>query len=114
MDAGIGGETASVLGEKLAALAEKQQVFCVTHLPQVAACGRQHYHVGKGVHDNRTRATIKLLDQRGRIEEISRLMGGKTVSDTTRKQAWEMLKKRNTHMDLSGESWAGESFRQPS
>lgn len=106
VDAGIGGETASVLGEKLASLSEKQQVFCVTHLPQVAACGRQHYHVGKGVYNNRTRATISLLDQRGRIEEISRLMGGNTVSDTTRKQAWEMLKKRNTHMDLSGESWA--------
>ena len=91
VDAGIGGKTASVLGEKLAGLAEKQQVFCVTHLPQVAACGQRHYHVGKGVYQNRTRATIKLLDQKGRIEEISRLMGGDTVSDTTRKQAWEML-----------------------
>ena len=78
----------------------------MTHLPQVAACGQRHYHVGKGVYQNRTRATIKLLDQKGRIEEISRLMGGDTVSDTTRKQAWEMLCKRNNLMDLPGKNWA--------
>ena len=106
VDAGIGGQTASVLGEKLAALAEKQQVFCVTHLPQVAACGWRHYHVGKGVYKNRTRATIRLLDQQGRIEEISMMMGGDTVSDTTRKQAWEMLCKRNNHRGLPEKDWA--------
>jgi len=106
VDSGIGGKTASVLGEKLARLAEKQQVFCVTHLPQVAACGKRHYHVGKGVYKDRTRATIHLLDQQGRIEELSRLMGGDTVSDTTRKQAWEMLNKRNLLAELPGEGLA--------
>ena len=100
VDAGIGGQTASVLGEKLSSLAEKQQVFCVTHLPQVAAFGWSHYHVGKSLYKNRTRATISLLDQQGRIEELSMMLGGDTVSDTTRKQAWEMLYKRNSHMKL--------------
>lgn len=97
VDAGIGGKTASVLGEKLARLSEKQQVFCVTHLPQVAAFGNRHYHVGKGVYKNRTRATIRILDQKERIEELSRLMGGDTVTDTTRKQAWEMLCRGGGH-----------------
>jgi DNA repair protein RecN (Recombination protein N) len=100
VDAGIGGQTASVLGEKLSSLAEKQQVFCVTHLPQVAAFGWSHYHVGKSLYKDRTRATISLLDQQGRIEELSMMLGGDTVSDTTRKQAWEMLYKRNSHMNL--------------
>lgn len=91
VDAGIGGKTASVLGEKLARLSVNQQVFCVTHLPQVAAFGDRHYHVGKGEYQNRTRVEIKMLGREERIEELSRLMGGETVTDTTRKQASEML-----------------------
>ena len=102
VDAGIGGKTASVLGEKLARLADKQQVFCVTHLPQVAAFGSRHYHVGKNVYKNRTRAEIKLLDQNDRIEELARLMGGDAVSDTTRKQAWEMLTRHGNIQAAAG------------
>jgi DNA repair protein RecN (Recombination protein N) len=76
IDAGIGGRTAQVLGEKLASLSRKCQVMCVTHLPQVASKAAWHAAVCKVVENGRTGVRICVLDGEERVEEIARMMGG--------------------------------------
>lgn len=93
VDAGIGGRVASTIGEKLARLGTEHQVFCVTHLPQVASYASQHFHVAKRPSDERTIVEIAPLEERARVEEISRMMAGKALTDTTRKQARELLRR---------------------
>lgn len=90
VDAGIGGRTASSLGQKLNRIAATHQVFCVTHLPQIAAFAREHFHIGKVESNNRTVVQITPLDEDARIEELARMMAGETVSETTLRQAREM------------------------
>lgn len=94
VDAGIGGRAATSLGEKLFRLSEKHQVFCVTHLPQIAAYAGQHFHVGKQARDERTVVTLEKLDESTRVEELSRMLAGEAVSETTRRQARELLSNR--------------------
>ncbi len=94
IDAGIGGRVASTLGEKLAALASTNQVFCVTHLPQIAAAAARHFHVGKSVEGERTRIDLRLLEPEQREEEIARMLAGNRVTTTTLRQARELLAKR--------------------
>ncbi len=91
IDAGIGGRVASTLGEKLAALATENQVFCVTHLPQIAAAAARHFHVGKTVEGDRTRIHLRLLGADEREAEIARMLAGNRVSETTLRQAKELL-----------------------
>lgn len=93
VDAGIGGRVASTIGEKLARLGTEHQVFCVTHLPQVASYASQHFHVTKRPDAARTIVEIASLEKRARVEEISRMMAGKALTDTTRKQARELLRR---------------------
>lgn len=93
VDAGIGGRVASTIGEKLARLGTAHQVFCVTHLPQVASYASQHFHVTKRSSAERTIVEIVPLEQKARVEEISRMMAGKALTDTTRKQARELLRR---------------------
>jgi len=93
VDAGIGGRVASTIGEKLARLGTAHQVFCVTHLPQVASYASQHFHVTKRPSAERTIVEIVPLEQKARVEEISRMMAGKALTDTTRKQARELLRR---------------------
>ena len=93
VDAGIGGRVASTIGEKLARLGTAHQVFCVTHLPQVASYATQHFHVTKRPSAERTIVEIVPLEQKARVEEISRMMAGKALTDTTRKQARELLRR---------------------
>ncbi|MCH8017157.1 MAG: DNA repair protein RecN, partial [Acidobacteria bacterium] len=76
VDAGIGGRVASTIGEKLARLGTAHQVFCVTHLPQVASYASQHFHVTKRPSAERTIVEIVPLEQKARVEEISRMMAG--------------------------------------
>ncbi|MGH9339284.1 MAG: DNA repair protein RecN [Acidobacteriota bacterium] len=92
VDSGIGGRVASSVGEKLARLAGQHQVFCVTHLPQLACYAKHHFHVDKKVRAERTVIELRLLENAARIEEISRMMAGERVTATTRKQARELLK----------------------
>jgi len=66
-------------------------VLCVTHLPQVAACGKHHYRVAKATHRGTTTSTITLLDAAARTEEIARMLGGLNITATTRRHAREML-----------------------
>ncbi len=91
VDTGVGGAVAEVVGRLLKELGGRHQVLCVTHLPQVAACGTQHYQVEKTTAQNATLSTIRILDQQGRVDEIARMLGGLTITDTTRKHASEML-----------------------
>ena len=80
VDAGIGGRVATVVGERLRALAGRCQVLCITHLPQVAAGGHAHYLVSKAVVDERTVTRVESLKGDRRVEEIARMMGGREVT----------------------------------
>jgi DNA repair protein RecN (Recombination protein N) len=91
VDAGIGGAVAEVVGRKLRTLGEERQVLCVTHLPQVAAQAREQWSVAKGTESGGTRSRVAVLDQKSRIEEIARMLGGVAITATTRKHAAEML-----------------------
>ncbi|MGN6390196.1 MAG: DNA repair protein RecN [Burkholderiaceae bacterium] len=92
VDSGIGGAVAEVVGRLLKRLGQDRQVLCVTHLPQVASQGNQHFQVAKAARDDgRTVSAIDALDARGRVEEIARMLGGLEITATTRKHARELL-----------------------
>lgn len=91
VDAGVGGAVAEVVGRLLRELGERHQVLCVTHLPQVAARGAHHYEVRKATSDGGTLSMIQALNQQGRVDELARMLGGLTITDTTRRHAREML-----------------------
>jgi DNA repair protein RecN (Recombination protein N) len=92
VDSGIGGGVAEVVGRKLKALTNTSQVFCITHLPQVASRGDIHFLIEKQVVIGRTVTTVRPLTQRERIDEIARMSGGLVITDTTRKLAAELLR----------------------
>jgi DNA repair protein RecN (Recombination protein N) len=91
VDAGIGGEVAEVVGQKLQQLGRRFQVICITHLPQIASRASTQYHLEKSVRGRRTVTTVQRLDAAGRIDEISRMIGGRTVTEPVRASAREML-----------------------
>ncbi|MFC3531285.1 DNA repair protein RecN [Vogesella facilis] len=91
VDVGIGGRVAEVVGKLLRQLGERYQVLCVTHLPQVASCGNQHWRVSKAAEAGRTVSRISPLDAEGRILEVARMLGGEDITATTRQHASEML-----------------------
>ncbi len=92
VDAGIGGGVAEVVGRKLKAIAARHQVLCVTHLPQIASLADSHFAASKRVEKNRTVAQVRRLSTDERIEEVARMLGGETVTDTARRHAREMVK----------------------
>ncbi|NQD35448.1 DNA repair protein RecN [Permianibacter sp. IMCC34836] len=91
VDVGIGGATAEIVGRLLRQLGDKAQVLCVTHQAQVAALGHHHYRVQKASDGKSTSTEVVTLSAKDRIEEIARMVGGTTITDTTRKHAKEML-----------------------
>ena len=91
VDTGIGGAVAEVVGKLLRELGLRHQVLCVTHLPQVAAQGQHHLQVSKKSQDGHTLSRIQVLDDTARVEEISRMLGGIAITNTTRQHAKEML-----------------------
>lgn len=91
VDVGIGGGVAEIVGHLLNQLGADRQVLVITHLPQVAAQGKQHLNVKKVQRDQTTLSTIEVLDQRARVEEIARMLGGVEITETTRQHAKEML-----------------------
>ena len=91
VDAGIGGGVAEVVGKKLAALCRRHQIICITHLAQIARFGDHHFKISKGVSGGRTRTVIRPLDDRQRIDEIARMLGGETITPATLEHAREML-----------------------
>jgi DNA repair protein RecN (Recombination protein N) len=93
VDAGIGGAVAEVVGQKLRTLGAERQVFCVTHLPQVAAQGHRHYKVSKAIEGQQTHSVVSELDDKARIEELARMLGGVEIAKETRANAKQMLAK---------------------
>jgi DNA repair protein RecN (Recombination protein N) len=90
IDQGIGGRVGTVVGRKLSDLARQHQVLCVTHLPQLAAFGEQHYRVQKHVHAGRTTTQVDALQGETRVLELAAMMG--EVGEGTRQSALELLK----------------------
>ena len=91
VDAGIGGGVAEIVGRQLRTLGRERQVLCVTHLPQVAAQADQQWSVSKFGIEGRVKTMVSVLDRKGRIEEVARMLGGTEITATTRKHAAEML-----------------------
>lgn len=91
VDAGIGGAVAEIVGRRLNALGSERQVLCVTHLPQVAARANQQWSVAKTELKGQTRSRVTVLDDKGRIDEIARMLGGAEITALTRRHAAEML-----------------------
>ncbi|MDP3670370.1 MAG: DNA repair protein RecN [Telluria sp.] len=92
VDSGIGGGVAEVVGRLLKRLGQQRQVLCVTHLPQVASQANQHFQVAKGSTGNgKTVSRIDVLDNKARVEEVARMLGGLEITATTRKHARELL-----------------------
>lgn len=91
VDAGIGGAVAAVMGRRLRALADYHQVFCITHLPQIAAQAGTHFVVEKAVVKKRTVTSVKQLDRAGREEEVARMLGGVAITKSVRQTAAEMI-----------------------
>ena len=92
IDTGISGETASKVGQMMQHLADNHQVIAITHLPQIAARGRQHYLVYKQVADNQTYTHIKMLDMQEREQMLATMMSGENRTETAVATARELLK----------------------
>ena len=91
VDANVGGRVAVMVADELHAIADRHQVFCITHLPQIAAAGSCHYRVSKHIADGRTLTDMQRLDAKGREAEITRMLGAEEESATARRHAREML-----------------------
>jgi DNA repair protein RecN (Recombination protein N) len=91
VDSGIGGGVAEIVGNLLHSLANNRQVFCVTHLPQVASQGDHHLQVNKSTLAQTTLTQVITLDKDERVEEIARMLGGLKITEQTRAHAREML-----------------------
>jgi DNA repair protein RecN (Recombination protein N) len=92
VDAGIGGATAEIVGRKLKEVAQNRQVICITHLPQIASFGDNHFVVSKKVAGGRTTVEVEPKTGKDRTEELARMMGGTKITETTLAHAEEMLK----------------------
>jgi DNA repair protein RecN (Recombination protein N) len=92
VDAGIGGGVAEIVGRRLRQIARRRQVLCVTHLPQVASQGEHHHRVTKTTDGKTSRIQVHALSADERIEELSRMLGGVRITDTTRAHAAEMMR----------------------
>jgi DNA repair protein RecN (Recombination protein N) len=91
VDAGIGGAVAETVGKLLHQLGQSHQILCVTHLPQVAAQGNHHLKVSKSQSNEKTISQVQALGRTERVEEVARMLGGATITDTTRRHARELL-----------------------
>jgi DNA repair protein RecN (Recombination protein N) len=101
IDQGIGGRVGIVVGRKLWELARQHQVLCVTHLPQLAAFGEQHWKVLKQVKDGRTETQVESMEGEDRLIELAQMMG--ELSDGTRQSAQELLESVNQTISRSPE-----------
>lgn len=95
VDVGIGGKTADIVGRLLRALSQSAQVLCVTHLPQVAACGHHHYFAEKIIDGKSTSTTMRILTKSERTEELARMLSGAAVTENSLSHAKELLTLHN-------------------
>jgi len=91
VDAGLGGKAAESVAQKIKELSQHHQVFCITHLPQIASCAREHLRVEKNVVDGRTVTTICRLVDNERVAEIARMLDGASVSEKSVAFASELI-----------------------
>lgn len=91
IDTGVSGRTAQAIAERIALLAKKNQVLCVTHLPQVACMADRHYSIYKRAENEKTNAYVQKLDGEARTLELARMLGGVEVTEKTKQHAEEML-----------------------
>jgi DNA repair protein RecN (Recombination protein N) len=91
IDAGISGRVAHAAGRKLQNLAKSHQIICITHLPQIASAGAQHFLVEKNVAGGKSVTAVRQLQKRERPEAIARLLVGETISETHLRSARELL-----------------------
>jgi DNA repair protein RecN (Recombination protein N) len=92
IDAGVGGNTARVVGERLRALGRERQVICITHLPQVASLAGTHFRLEKDVTGERARARVERLEGEDVVAEIRRMLGGEGAEETATEHARQLLK----------------------
>ncbi|MDR3207771.1 MAG: DNA repair protein RecN [Oscillospiraceae bacterium] len=107
IDAGVSGRAAGRVAEKLARLSRDRQVLCVTHLPQIAAMADTHFRIVKGVTGDRTVTNVDCLNHDGRVDELSRLIGGLTVTATTKTGAAEQLSAADSFKETLGKIKGG-------
>lgn len=90
IDTGISGRTAQMVSEKMAEIAEKRQLLCITHLPQIAAMADTHFYIEKTTDGQRTITQIHKLDEEASAVELARMLGGAEITDTVLSNAKEM------------------------
>lgn len=91
IDTGVSGRAANKVGQKLYEISEGRQVLCITHLPQIASLADHHFRISKHEEGERTFTVIENLDEKGRMEELSRLTSGINITESSLKSAAEML-----------------------
>jgi DNA repair protein RecN (Recombination protein N) len=91
IDAGIGGNTARAVGERLRSLAGERQVVCITHLPQIASLASSHFRIAKHVEKGQTRATVEPVDGDDLVAEICRMLGADRADEAASRHARELL-----------------------
>lgn len=91
IDNGISGITASIVGKKLKEISGEHQIICITHLPQIAACGEHNYRIYKESDENSTYTSVKPLTHEEKVYEIARLLGGTVITETTLQSARELI-----------------------
>ena len=91
IDNGISGITASIVGKKLKEISSSRQILCITHLPQIAACGNHNYRIYKESDDEKTYTTVQELDISSTVNEIARLLGGAVITESTLQSARELI-----------------------
>jgi DNA repair protein RecN (Recombination protein N) len=91
IDIGIGGRAADAVGRKLKALSKRQQVVCITHLPQIAAFADQHFVIEKAESRGRTKTSIRRMDEGERAQEIARMLSGETVTESSLGHARQLM-----------------------
>ena len=99
IDTGVGGVTAQKMAEKLALIAGKGQVLCITHLAQIAAFADRHIRIQKETRDNRTSTHLTVLDKQGRVQELVRMTAGEHVTKAAEENAAALLKAANEFKD---------------
>ena len=91
IDIGIGGRAAEAVGQKLKKLSQTQQVLCITHLPQIAAFGDQHFLIEKTETRGRTQTEIRAMAEEERVQEIARMLSGAKLTETSIRHAQSLI-----------------------
>jgi DNA repair protein RecN (Recombination protein N) len=91
IDSGVSGKISDSIAEVMASVAEKLQVFTITHLPQVAAKGSHHFKVEKKIDDGKTQTHLKVLNEDARIQEIAKMLSGNQVTETAIAHAKQLM-----------------------